>query len=75
MLLAGMHFIRSNIKIFFVVELLSSLLFSLGCSLDMHTPVDPGNSERVEDLIALHQAEQSAQVFAECQTVLQRPRS
>jgi hypothetical protein len=39
----------------------------------MHTPVGPGTSERVEDLIALHWAEQSTQVFVDYQTVLQRP--
>ncbi len=36
------------------VELLASLLFSLGCSLDMHTPVVPDTYQRVQDLIALH---------------------
>ena len=51
------------------VELFTSLLFSLGCSLDIDTPVVPGNSQRVDDLIALHKPEQSAQVFAHCRTV------
>jgi hypothetical protein len=37
--------------------LLASLLFSLGCSLDMHTPVGPVTFQRVQDLIALHKPE------------------